>query len=265
MTNSKFVEAGGLRVHYLEAGAGTPLILLHGGLATAEASWRVPLPDLAKAYHVLAPDSRGHGRTGNPALNLSYAQMADDLAAFIDALGLERPLIAGYSDGGQIALEFGLGHPGKARALVLGGTVDRLHPTSREGLMSWGIRGPGDVDHAALENAWGDFYRSLPKLHGPGQAPDHWRALLDQISALWIGVPTYTAAQLATVGEPALVILRRSRRTWRDGGGTGTPRRPSQGRTRRRPRCRPRRQREASVLGHGLRFPPAPRRLRKIT
>jgi len=206
MINSKFVEAGGLRVHYLEAGAGTPLILLHGGLATAEASWREPLPGLAEAYHVLAPDSRGHGRTGNPAPSLSYAQMADDVAAFIDALGLERPLIAGYSDGGQIALEFGLRHPGKARALVLGGTVDRLHPTSRDGLMSWGIRGPGDIDHAAMENAWGDFYRSLPKLHGPGQAPDHWRALLDQISALWIGVPTYTAAQLATVGEPALVI-----------------------------------------------------------
>jgi pimeloyl-ACP methyl ester carboxylesterase len=206
MADSKFIEAGGLSIHYLETGAGVPLILLHGGLATAEASWHEPLPKLAETYHVLAPDSRGHGRTDNPATSLSYAQMADDVAAFIEAVGVERPLIAGYSDGGQIALEFGLRHPGKARALVLGGTVDRLNDIGREGLISWGIRGPGDIDHAALAATWGDFYRALPKLHGPGQAPEHWRSLLDQISALWTGVPTYTAAQLSTIREPALVI-----------------------------------------------------------
>ncbi len=54
--------------------------------------------------------------------------MADDVAALIDALGLRRPLILGYSDGAQIALEFGIRYPGLAQALVLGGTQFRFSP-----------------------------------------------------------------------------------------------------------------------------------------
>jgi pimeloyl-ACP methyl ester carboxylesterase len=53
MVDSKFVEAADLRVHYLEKGGGVPLILLHGGTATADASWQESLPRLAKTYRVI--------------------------------------------------------------------------------------------------------------------------------------------------------------------------------------------------------------------
>src|SRR3954452_22172908 len=66
-------------------------------------------------------DSRGHGRTDNPHGTLSYPMMADDAASFILALGLEKPLVLGYSDGGQIALELGLRHRAVPGALVIGG------------------------------------------------------------------------------------------------------------------------------------------------
>ena len=130
---SQTVDVDGMTVHYLEQGDGAPLILLHGGLATAGMSWTHAMPMLAGRYRVVAPDSRGHGGTDNPADHLGYDQMADDVARLIEAWGLERPVVVGYSDGAQVALEFGLRHPGVARALVLGGVVSEPHdPTWRD-------------------------------------------------------------------------------------------------------------------------------------
>src|SRR3712207_2616498 len=63
---------------------------------------------------------------------LGYRVMADDVAALIEALGLQRPLVLGYSDGGQIALELGIRYPGLSRALVLGGTQFRFSETYLE-------------------------------------------------------------------------------------------------------------------------------------
>jgi pimeloyl-ACP methyl ester carboxylesterase len=96
-------------------------VLIHSGLATGDMMWGERVPALAQYYRVLVPDSRGHGRTNNPAGKLSYGQMADDVAGFIDALGLQRPMILGYSDGAQIALELGLRHPDRVKALGRGG------------------------------------------------------------------------------------------------------------------------------------------------
>jgi pimeloyl-ACP methyl ester carboxylesterase len=62
---------------------------------------------LAGSFRVIRPDSRGHGRSTNPAGELSYALIADDIAALIAALGLERPVVGGCSDRGQVALELG--------------------------------------------------------------------------------------------------------------------------------------------------------------
>jgi pimeloyl-ACP methyl ester carboxylesterase len=200
MPKSKFIEAGELRIHYLEAGEGVPVIALHGGPATAEMTWSEN-ERLAAHHHLYSPDSRGHGQTNNPAGTLSYAQMADDVSAFINALGLDRPMIFGYSDGAQTALEFGIRHSGEARALVLGGVVTEASPEYLAGISDWGFVVPGEVDFARLESAWGDFYRSFPTVHGDG-----WRDLLIQISHLWINVPTYADEQLAAIAEPTLVI-----------------------------------------------------------
>ena len=106
----KSIRANGLEIHYRELGQGPPLVLLHGGTLTS-GSWASHLPIFAERFRVLAPDSRGHGKTRNPAGHLSYRQMADDIAAFIEALGLEKPMVLGYSDGGQVALELGLHYP----------------------------------------------------------------------------------------------------------------------------------------------------------
>src|SRR5262245_19505159 len=116
----QYIAANGINIHYQEFGAGEPLILLHGGTANIEA-WLGQIPTLEQHFRVIALDSRGHGKTINTSDELTYAQMADDVAAFIAALKLNKPLIMGYSDGGQIALELGMRYD-TTGALVLGGT-----------------------------------------------------------------------------------------------------------------------------------------------
>jgi len=199
------VTVGDLEIAYLEAGAGTPLILLHGGLATSAMSWTEPMPRLARHYRVFAPDTRGHGGSSNPSDHLGYDQMADDVDGFIHALGLERPIIVGYSDGGQIGIELGLRHPGKARALVLGGAISQPTEVYLAGLRDWGFVGLGVVDFDRLAAAFGSFFDAIKVAHGRGD-PDYWRRFLPQIATLWHTVPAYSEAQLARISEPTLVI-----------------------------------------------------------
>ena len=88
----------------------------------SSASWAGVVPRLAGSFRVITFDDRGHGRSTNPSGALSFEQLADDTVALIEALRLERPFVGGWSDGGEVALQFGLRHPGRARALIAGGT-----------------------------------------------------------------------------------------------------------------------------------------------
>lgn len=199
------VMIGDLEVHYLEQGTGQPLLLLHGGTATSKA-WGEVLPQLAERYRVLALDTRGHGRTSNPSQTMSYAQFADDVAGFIDALGLSQPLIVGYSDGGQTALEFGLRHPGKAAALVIGGAISQPTETYIQGLHSVGLT-PGPVDFARMAEGFGPYFDHIKVMHTHHYGPDYWQSFMTQISELWFSMPDRSEAQLASISTPALVIM----------------------------------------------------------
>ena len=111
------IRANGIDIHYLERGAGRPLLLLHGGLVSSSLRWAgVPvsyashLDTLASRFRVIAPDTRGCARTAHTGDGtISFALLADDVAALIDALGLERPLVAGFSEGAITATI--LAHP----------------------------------------------------------------------------------------------------------------------------------------------------------
>ena len=206
-TSEHYVLANEVRIFYREAGAGPPVVLLHGGLATGGIMWSDDVVvELARRHRVLIPDARGHGRTDDPAGSLRYDGMADDVAAFCEAVGAERPVIVGYSDGAQIALEVGLRHPGLATALVLGGVVTRPSDDYLGMVRGLGFPAPGTVDLAQVERAMGGFYPTLRTAHEHARDDAAFVAFLERISALWHGVPSYTDAQLAGIGTPSLVI-----------------------------------------------------------
>ncbi len=203
----KYIEANGLRVYYEVYGEGEPLLLLHGGTATSQ-SWASHLPAFAEHFRVFAPDSRGHGRTDNPAGELAYRQMADDVAALIKALGLQRPLVLGYSDGGQIALELGMRYPGLARALVLGGTQFRFSEAYLEDARALlGIAEGREVDPETLERGQPDFVDYLREAHGHVYGPGYWKTYVKQITSLWLTPLHYTSEDFAAVTDPVLLLV----------------------------------------------------------
>ncbi len=202
---SGYLAANGLKIYYEEYGAGRPLVLLHGGTATVS-SWGEHLPVFAKHFRTIALDSRGHGKTGNPAGELSYAQMADDVAAFIRQMGLDAPLVLGFSDGAQIAIELGMRHPALARALVLGGAYYRFSQRYQDGLRGFGFNGPEtmDAEHIReLSPEWADY---LQQEHARDGDPDYWKTLIRQIAVLWWTPLNYTADDFRRIGVPALIL-----------------------------------------------------------
>src|SRR6059036_1537938 len=99
----QYAEVNGLKLYYETHGAGRPLILLHGGLGSGEMFGPI-LPTLSERHQVITVDLQGHGRTADIDRPIDIRLMADDIAALIDHLGLERPDLVGYSLGGGVAL-----------------------------------------------------------------------------------------------------------------------------------------------------------------
>lgn len=122
--------AGGARIHWSEAGAGEPLVLVMG-LGCASALWFRLVPRLARRFRLILLDNRGVGLTEAPnAVVHRVTTLADDVAAVLDAAGEATAHVAGLSMGGMIAQEFALNHPRRLRTLTLMATnCGGLHAT----------------------------------------------------------------------------------------------------------------------------------------
>ncbi|HKE98760.1 MAG TPA: alpha/beta hydrolase [Actinomycetes bacterium] len=114
----RYAEVNGVNLYFETHGAGRPMILLHGGLGSGEMFGPV-LPALAERHQVVVVDLQGHGRTADVDRPLDVRLMAEDVAALIDHLGLDRPDLVGYSLGGGVALHTAAKYPAKVGRLVV--------------------------------------------------------------------------------------------------------------------------------------------------
>ena len=112
-----YAEVNGLSLYFETHGAGRPLILLHGGLGSGEMFGPV-LPALSERHQVIAVDLQGHGRTADIDRPIDVRLMADDIAALITDLRLDKPDVVGYSLGGGVALLTAIKYPAMIRRLV---------------------------------------------------------------------------------------------------------------------------------------------------
>jgi pimeloyl-ACP methyl ester carboxylesterase len=112
------IEIDGLRIGYRKAGAGPPLVLLHGFVGDSR-EWRREIDDLSDEFTVVAWDAPGSGASSDPPATFRLPDYADCLAAFLDALGLQGPHVVGLSFGGALALELYRRHPMRPKTLVL--------------------------------------------------------------------------------------------------------------------------------------------------
>lgn len=105
---------------YRESGTGEPLVLLHGN--GEDSGYFVhQMEPFSAVFHVIAPDTRGHGKTPRGMAPFTIRQFGEDLAGFLDALGIERAHILGFSDGANIAMCFASRYPQRVGKLVLNG------------------------------------------------------------------------------------------------------------------------------------------------
>ena len=113
---------GGLRVAYVDEGRrdGPTIVMLHG-YTDSHRSFDLLRPHLPESWRVVAPTARGHGRSDKPESGYRVDDMAEDVGALLDVLGIERAIIAGHSMGAGVALQVAAAYPERIAGLVLMG------------------------------------------------------------------------------------------------------------------------------------------------
>jgi pimeloyl-ACP methyl ester carboxylesterase len=117
-------QSGDVKIHYIVQGSGTPVVLIHGLLSSAQMNWTLPgiTAAVAKHHQVIALDCRGHGSSDKPLEESAYGPpMAEDVVALLDHLGIRKAHIVGYSMGGMIALKLAVLHPERIESVMLCG------------------------------------------------------------------------------------------------------------------------------------------------
>ena len=193
------IRANGLDIGYDVQGAGPPLVLLHGATSLGREDYAAQLPSMSRAFLVHLPDARGHGRTRWDAANGFEADwLVDDLAGFVDALGLDSFHLLGFSMGAMTALQFGARWPERLRTLIVVGIT-----TLREPRASVGRRQMDPERILAKEPA---FAATLARRHDAGQGEAGWQRLLPAIAADIASQALLSPAELHAIDCPAMVV-----------------------------------------------------------
>jgi pimeloyl-ACP methyl ester carboxylesterase len=227
----QYAQVNGINLYYETHGAGRPLILLHGGLGSGEMFGPI-LPTLAERHQVIAVDLQGHGRTADIDRPIDIRLMADDIAALIDHLGLDKPDLVGYSLGGGVALQTAVKYPAKVRRLVAASANIR-----RDAIYPEILAQQGQVNAAAAE-----FMKDTPMYElyqRVAPRPEDFPRLLDKMGESMakgfdfteeirgLQVPTLIVAADADMAPPShyVEVFRLLDGGLRDGGwmGEGRP------------------------------------------
>ena len=185
------VSANGISIYYAVYGRGSPVILLHGGLANSD-YWGNQIQALASHHSVIVMDSRGHGRSTRDLRPYGYDLMADDVVALMDALKVPRAEIVGWSDGGILGLDLAIRHRGR-----VGKILAFAANTVTSGVKPDVEKNP---TFAAFIERAGHEYQSY------SATPKQYDAFVEQISKMWADQPNWTDAQLKAITTPVLVV-----------------------------------------------------------
>ena len=190
-----YALVNGLKMYYEIHGSGRPLVLLHGGGSTILSTFGRILPELAKMHRVIAVELQAHGHTPDIDRPLSFEQDADDVAALLKQLNIEKADVMGFSNGGTTSLQIAIRQPELVNKLVLASTTykrDGLQPDLWEGLQ-----------HASLENMPQPLKEAYLKANPD---PKGLQAMFDRDVARMLAFEDISDADLEAIQAPALVI-----------------------------------------------------------
>jgi pimeloyl-ACP methyl ester carboxylesterase len=199
-TAARYVEVGASRLFVQTTGSGPPLVFLHGGLSSFEASFAAQKAYFSGTRTVVGIDQRGHGRSPDNDAAFSYVQMADDTAQVIRSLGAGPVDIVGHSDGGNVGLLVALRHPELVRRLVISGANVR---GDFGGTMAYLrlLLSPAARFGAGLGPELRDAYARI--------SPDgasHWPIVVAKTKDLWSTRVVISSQDLQAIGIPVLVM-----------------------------------------------------------
>jgi len=132
----RFAEVNGVRLHYLVAGTGNPVILLHG-YAENSHMWRPLMLQLAKSHTVIAPDLRGFGQSSKPMTGYDKKTMAQDVHALAQSLGYQHEVVVGHDIGLMVAYAYAAQFPNEVDRIVL---MDAFLPGVGDWTTVWLLR-----------------------------------------------------------------------------------------------------------------------------
>lgn len=190
------IDVRGIASHHEIAGAGEPLLLLHGGFCSLETMR--PLGELlTSSYLVHAVERPGHGRTPDRDGPISYAEGLLDTLAHLDAVGLDRVHVVGFSDGAILGLLLALHHPDRVRSLVAISAN-----TDPSGYLADGSSG---ADERPEARAGRDPEREAYDALSP-DGPAHAVEVLAKLTRMWTTEPSIDASTLGSISVPTLVV-----------------------------------------------------------
>jgi pimeloyl-ACP methyl ester carboxylesterase len=202
-----YIEINGANIYYNVYGNDqpnhAPILLIHGSTIDSHTDWDSVIPALAQHYKVFAPDCRGHGKSNNPRMSYSFKELADDVAAFVRAMGYERAHIIGHSNGGNVALVTLMEHPYIVQTCI---------PQASNAYVTRYLieREPKVFDPDRVAREAPDWMNEMIALHvgvRAGSTRPYWRDLLWLTMKEIISEPNYAPFELARVERPTLVIM----------------------------------------------------------
>ena len=193
--NGAYLDVAGVHTYYEVSGVGDPVVLLHGGMATAE-TFDAQVAELSRHYRVYVAERRGHGRTPDVPGPLTYDIMADDNAAFLCALDLAPAHLVGWSDGAAVGLLTAWRYPELVRKLVYIGqnvTRDGLRPK---------YQAMSELSVEQLPPMLAEMYAAVSP-----DGPEHFKVVFDRLrSSLTSDLPL-PMERLGEVLTPTLVMM----------------------------------------------------------
>ena len=183
-------------MYYEVHGAGRPLLLLHGAYMTVDTLGPI-LPGLAESRQVIAVELQGHGHTADIDRPITYEQMADDAAALLAHLGVNRVDVVGYSMGGGVALQLAIRHPGVVRRLVVASASYRLDGMPTVALQMFPSITPELFAGSPMEEA---YLRHAPN---PGAFP----TLVEKLKRLDTTDFAWPDDDIRGIAAPTLIIV----------------------------------------------------------
>lgn len=200
MTNTPpetgYAPANGLKMYYEVHGEGEPIVVLHGAYMTVDAMAGI-VSELAKTRRVIAAELQGHGRTADADRPLSYEQMADDVAALIEHLGLEKTDVFGFSMGSGVTVQLAVRHPEAVRRIVVASvsyTHDGMHPEMIEML-------PSITPEMFVGSPMEEEYKRL------APNPDHFPVLVEKLKQLDTTPFAWPEEDIQGIAAPTLIIV----------------------------------------------------------